>query len=234
MAPMHEHASIDALAEALAQRLEALLVEAVTMRGTALLALAGGRTPMPVYRRLAMRALPWSQVRLIATDERWVDGGHRARNEDELRRAFAAAHGLQILPLVPPQAEAPPNLGTALANLDPLHAQPFDAVLLGMGADAHTASLFPNSAGLAAALDPESRVDACVIHPDPLPPEAPYPRISLTARRLLATRALLLAITGDAKRTVLEQARQSDAPLQQPVSVFLRQYRLPVEIHWSP
>jgi 6-phosphogluconolactonase len=234
MFALHEHASIDGLAEALAQRLEALLAEAVTVRGTALLALAGGRTPMPVYRRLAARALPWSQLRLVATDERWVGMGHPARNEDELRRAFAAAHGLQILPLVPPQADAPPDLDTALANLDPVHAQPFDAVLLGMGADAHTASLFPLNNGLAAALDPESCVDACVIHPDPLPPEAPYPRISLTARRLLATRALLLAITGEGKRAVLQQALQSTTPLQHPVSVFLQQYRVPVEIHWSP
>lgn len=234
MVTLHEHRSVDALSEALAQRLEALVVDAVTARGTALLALAGGRTPLPAYRRLAARALPWSQVRLLATDERWVGRGDQARNEDELRRAFGSAHGLQILPLVPQEVDAPPFLDTALASLDPLHAYAFDVVLLGMGADAHTASLFPHAAGLAAALDPQASADACVIHPEPLPPEAPYPRISLTARRLLSTRALLLAVTGEAKRAVLEQARQSGTPLQHPVSVFLQQYRLPAEIHWSP
>src|SRR5690606_22120292 len=112
------------------------------------------------------------------------------------------------------------------------HRQAFDAVVLGMGNDGHTASLFPGAVALAAGFDPA--LDACRIDPDPLPPEAPYPRISLTVARLLRARALHLVITGERKRAALEQAIAGNDPWRHPVMAVLAAPGAEVQIHWSP
>lgn len=227
------HPDIDALVEALATALEAEIRVGLAMRGRAVLALAGGRTPLPVYERLANAALDWSKVALLASDERWVSDDHRARNERELREAFANASGLQILPLIPATAGQHVSPEAALATLTTI-AEPFDAVLLGMGADGHFASLFPGAAELAAGLDPHNPNDTLVVHPDPLPTGAPFARISLSKARLLRTRRLLLAITGEAKRAVLHRAQTALDPLTLPISALLHDPSVQVEIHWSP
>jgi 6-phosphogluconolactonase len=227
------HANPEALAAALADDLEGIVRAALARRGGAMLALAGGRTPFPIYRRLAAAALDWSRVVLLATDERWVDHHHPACNGREMRAAFAAAQGVHILPLTPGSAEGRASAELAQATLASLPA-PFDAVLLGMGGDGHFASLFPGSAELAAGLDPDSPDDALVIHPDPLPPEAPFPRISLSAARLLRSHRLLLAVTGEAKRAVLDRAQTRPDPSTLPISALLHHPATQVEIHWSP
>lgn len=227
------HRDTDVLAESVAGTLAAAIRTGLAERGRAVLALAGGRTPFPVYRRLAQAELDWSRVLLLPTDERWVDQDHPACNAREMRAAFAAADGVKIMPLVPqvagPIAETE-RADQILADL----ADPFDAVLLGMGADGHFASLFPGAASLAAGLDPLGPDDALVVHPDPLPPEAPYPRISLSTARLLRTRRLLLAATGASKRDVLDRAQARPDPFNLPISALLHDPAAQVEIHWSP
>jgi 6-phosphogluconolactonase len=114
------------------------------------------------------------------------------------------------------------------------HPGAFDAVVLGMGADAHTASLFPNARQLAAGLDPASTLEALRVDPDPLPAEAPFPRISLTAARLLRARSLLLAIGGDAKRAVFAQACADADAEARPIAALLHAPGACVNVHWSP
>ena len=227
------HPDAAALAEAVAKVLAEAIRSGVAQRGEAVLALAGGRTPFPVYRRLAEYALDWPRVTLLATDERWVDHDHPACNMREIRAAFAAATGVRVLSLTPveqgPDASAR-HAEAALASV----SGPFDAVLLGMGGDGHFASLFPGSAELRAGLDPANPAAALVVHPEPLPPEAPYARISLTASRLLRTHRLLLAATGAAKRAVLGQAKLRSEPDALPISTLLHDDSAQLEIHWSP
>lgn len=241
-----EHADDAALHAAVADALAAAIAEGVAARGVATLALAGGSTPFPAYRQLAARALPWAQVRVWPSDERWVPGAHPANNLRALREAFAGAgfalRGLLPAALERAAADAAPGAPDASAAEADLAALPtrFDACLLGMGGDGHTASLFPGEPRLAALLAPAGGPDAAVVIPDPLPPEAPFARITLTAQRLLRSRRLLLAITGDAKRRVLEAALRPDAdPLRLPVAALLRAAGVdgagaPVAIHWSP
>ena len=227
------HPDDETLAILLAEQLETLIRTALLERGKAVLALAGGRTPFPVYRQLAQARLDWTKVYLVATDERWVSSDHPARNSREMRSAFAAAEGIHVLDLVPSTAEQPADAQTAETALAGV-SEPFDAVLLGMGGDGHFASLFPGAAALAAGLDPASPHAALQLDPVPLPPEAPYPRISLTLARLMHTRRLFLVATGESKRSVLDRAQaQCDAP-DLPVSVLLHRTPVPVEIHWSP
>ncbi|MCA1714067.1 MAG: 6-phosphogluconolactonase [Gammaproteobacteria bacterium] len=229
----HAYTGFEALAEAVARHLHAACARAIEQRGEALLALAGGRTPLPLYRRLATHALPWSRVRVLPTDERCVPHGHAACNLDQVRTAFIAAQHVQLAGLTTPDGDPDRSLTHGLAMLA-RHRGAFDAVVLGMGDDGHTASLFPGAEGLSAALDPASTVDACRIDPDPLPPEAPYPRITLTVARLLRTRVLHLVVTGADKRTIVQRAQASGDRLRYPVAAILHAPDTCVDIHWSP
>lgn len=236
--PLTLHADAGALAGAVAGALAEAIRLGVATQGESWLALAGGSTPFAAYRRLAAMDLPWSQVHLVASDERWVPSGHERRNERALTEAFAAARGVHLHPLVP--ADAAPDafqagrastLAVAEASLAPLRHRAFDAVLLGMGSDAHFASLFPRVTP-ATALDAGERAPLVALTPDPLPPEAPYPRVSLTLSRLVATHALLLMITGETKRAVLESARTRPAS-EAPIHALLAAAP-DLAIHWSP
>ena len=227
------HPDAAALAEAIAGLLAEAIRAGVSQRGQAVLALAGGRTPFPVYRRLAEVVLDWPRVTLLATDERWVDHDHPACNTREIRTAFAAATGVRVLPLTPVAPGPNASARHARATLASLPG-PFDAVLLGMGGDGHFASLFPGAAELRTGLDPANPDDALVVHPEPLPPEAPYARISLSASRLLRTRRLLLVATGAAKRAILDRAKARPQSIALPISALLHDDSAQVEIHWSP
>jgi len=233
----HLYADAGALATALATRLENIVREAIAERGQAALALAGGRTPFPAYRALAGRDLDWSRVVLMPTDERCVPHDHPACNLREMRNAFAGAPGVRFASLT--LADGDPDRSVVHAReMLSQHPGDFDAVVLGMGNDAHTASLFPGAANLPTALDPRGREDACRIDPRPLPPEAPFPRITLTAARLLRARSLHLALTGEGKHAVLRQAQAAQDVLRYPVAAILDGASLhapgaAMHIHWS-
>jgi 6-phosphogluconolactonase len=228
----HHHADADALAAALAARLDEDTRDALAVRGRATLALAGGRTPFPAYHALAARPLDWRQVAVMPTDERCVPHADPASNLRGMRDAFARAAGVQLQPLTAEDGDPGRSLAQAQAMLA-RHRDDFDAVVLGMGNDAHTASLFPGAVNLAVALDPANPDDACRIDPVPLPPEAPYPRITLTAARLLRARSLHLLITGAGKLAVLREAQASADPMRHPIAAILHAPDVVVHIHWS-
>lgn len=230
----HTYPDAGALAESLGAELAQATRDALERRGAALLSLAGGRTPLPAYRDLALQPLAWPRVTLMPGDERCVPHDHPACNLRELRALFAAAPGVGIQSLTTPDGDADVSGAHARAMLAAYRDTPFDVTVLGMGADAHTASLFPNARQLAAGLDPASTLEALRVDPDPLPPEAPFPRISLTAARLLRSRALHLVVTGAAKRVVLEQACAAPDPMRQPVAAILHAPGARVHVHWSP
>ena len=227
----HEHDDIESLMANVAVQLHVACAEAIALRGRAMLALAGGRTPLPVYQQLATCPVPWSQVTVLPTDERCVPHDHPACNLREILTAFDA-RGVRAQALTSPDGDPDRSeeiARAALAN----HAAPFDAVVLGMGADGHTASLFPGAPELGAALEPNATIDACRIDPQPLPPDAPYPRITLTAARLLRARSLHLVITGVRKREVLKQAIASNDPMRHPVAAILHAPNARVHLHWT-
>lgn len=151
--------------------------------GAVAISLPGGSTPFPILAELVKHPLAWERVVAFPGDDRLVPEDHPASNTGKLRALLEPA-GASVRAL---------SLDTA-----PPH---FALVWLGMGADGHIASLFPNT-------DPRSDDPAPVrrLTPDPLPPEAPFDRITLTIPALLACEALLFVIRGDDKRAVLEGA----------------------------
>lgn len=232
----HDHPDVAALTARVALELEHACREAIRARGAAWLALAGGRTPLPIYARLASSDFAGT-ISAIPTDERCVPHAHPACNLRALREAFAASPAIVANGLTVADGDEAASLRHARALLA-LHAQPFDAVLLGMGADGHFASLFPGAANLADGLALEGGRTAIATLPDPLPPEAPFARISLTLPRLLHARTILLVVTGEDKRRTLRQAQQhadgAAAPGSLPVAALLQARDHRVQIHWSP
>ncbi|TBR14590.1 MAG: 6-phosphogluconolactonase [Lysobacter sp.] len=220
-----------ALAASLARLLEAAVYDAREAGRIPTLALAGGRTPLPAYAALAATAT--GHLRVLPTDDRCVPRDHPASNAGELQRLFAAARGVDVLPLTTDDGEPDASERHARRMLASL-PDAFDAVVLGMGADAHTASLFPGARQLDAALDPASMADACRVDPDPLPAEAPFPRISLTLPRLLRTRSLHLVVTGKVKREILGAAFTDADARSRPIAAVLHAPGACVHIHWSP
>ena len=196
-------ASDSAIADWLEARLRAALAAAP---GAVAITVPGGATPFPILAELALRELDWPRVAVWPGDERIVAERDPASNVGRIRAALAQT-GAQITSLV--ELSQPPHFALAW---------------LGMGGDGHIASLFPNT-------DPHAD-DPLVVRrltPDPLPPEAPFERLSLTIPALLASDALLFVIRGDAKRALFEAAAagQNDLPVarllraaSQPVTCF--------------
>ncbi len=211
--------------ESLADAAAEALVDAMNAPGPANLVAAGGSTPLATYRRLSVLDLNWSRVTVTLGDERWVDASAPESNErmirESLLREYAAA--ARFLPLKGHGANPDDDAATVEPELRRM--VPFSAVLLGMGEDGHVASLFPGN-------------------PSPAPDRwcigvamsglAPFvPRITLTPRALLATRSLVLQITGPAKRAIVDQVL-AGAGEDLPVAWILRQAATPVRVLWAP
>jgi len=217
-------ASRSALADAAADALEA------TLAGGGLLVAAGGSTPAPAYEQLARRDLPWNQVAVTLTDERRVDPASDDSNAAMVRARLLTgpAASARFITLrteaLSPDAEA----RAAERRLAPL--LPAAGVLLGMGADGHVASLFPGAPELAAGLDLE---DERLCLPIARAGLAPFvPRLTLTAHALTQTRLLILLISGEAKRLLIERISE-DAGYAPPAATVLRQARCPVRVLWA-
>ena len=172
------------------------------------MAFTGGSTPLKVFAQLAGQGLDWSSTTIALTDDRCVPDDHPASNFGKLAAALSGT-GATFERLVE---------GAAVA--------PFDLVWLGMGEDGHVASLFPHMHAL---IRPGRSVIATT--PVPLPPEAPFDRLTLNKRALMATQAIILVATGASKKALIERVLAgSDA---YPVSDFLRGSGPPVTIYWS-
>lgn len=217
----------EALADAVAENLNAGLDE----RGTASLAVSGGSTPRRFFEALGAREdVDWENVAITLVDERWVDEASERSNARLVRESLlqgpASAAGFVPLYSGTPEPDATgiAEANAALANLP----MPFDAVILGMGNDGHTASFFPGGDTLEVALNSDGPIVAINA------PGAGEPRVTFTLPRLLATRALYLHIEGDEKAQVLDTALQTGPVESMPVRAVLSQNHIAVSLFWCP
>jgi 6-phosphogluconolactonase len=225
-----EYDSIDEMADAVAGDIGFIVESALDARGSALLALPGGKTPLPIFKRLAEAKLPWKNVTIIPTDERLVPLDSPLSNIRAIAGTFLKA-GARVFPIGTDIADYRLAGNSADARLQDLKFPP-DLVWLGMGDDGHTASIFAGP-DLQDALDAPKARRAVGVMPDPLPPEAPVPRVTLTRAAILSARTLLITLTGDAKRATLEQAIADGHSSQVPIGRVLAEAEQPIDIHCS-
>lgn len=212
-----------ALVAALSGQIADELRAAIAARGRAVLSVPGGTTPAPVFEALAETDLDWSKVYVLLNDERWVDETSPRSNTALLKRSLLTGRAAQahLLPLYAPMPAPEEALDELSAALSPY--LPIDVLLLGMGADMHTASLFPAADLLAEALSEEAPVLMAL-----RAEAAGEPRITLSARVLKAARATHILITGDEKRAALARA-QTLPPMLAPVACVLPA----ATVHWA-
>jgi 6-phosphogluconolactonase len=219
-----------AMARRVADDVQSIIGSAIQARGSAVLAMPGGRTPVPIFRELARRRLEWPRVTLVPTDDRLVPVGNPLSNAGLLRAHFGGT-GARLPTLFDDGGDVDAAGRSADKMLGTFH-WPLDLVWLGMGEDGHTASILPGPDFGAALAGPTGR-RACGVTPDPLPAEAPVARVTLTRAALVATRSLMLTITGRKKRTMAEQAIKDGPSSRVAIGRVLASARVPVEIYWS-
>jgi 6-phosphogluconolactonase len=215
------------LAEMLAEDVADTLYSLIEENGKATIAVSGGSTPAPFFAALAKIDLDFSKITFVMVDERWVDVRHADSSERLLHEAFAGL-SVNIFSLAPLQNEnvtaGAERLNKALNNIN------IDIAILGMGDDGHTASLFPNHVSLNEGLNPDCKLNCIAITDSPKPPAQ---RVSLTYAKIMQARQLILHITGESKKGVLEQAYQIKNKAELPISAFLQQTEIPIYIYYA-
>ena len=215
MSDWHSFADRESLDQALAAHVASRLQQGIVERGTAHLVVSGGSTPIHLFSILADADIKWGRVVVLLADERWVPVDHEDSNERLVRETLftGKAKSAQFLSLLPTPHDETTNI-SGLSTL--LRSLPrFDVVLLGMGEDAHTASLFPCSTALREGLTTQQ--GALITRPR----NAPHRRVSMSKKRLQATECGVVHIVGEKKKAVLERARKSEDEMRYPISAFL-------------
>ena len=207
----------------LANTIAGELADFLRREGRASLCVPGGTTPGPVFDTLAGVDIDWAGVSVFLNDERWVPESSPRSNTRLLRERLirGKAAGAALVPLHADTPTPEESLADLAAGIAP-HL-PISVLLLGMGADMHTASLFPGADRLAEALAADAPI-LMALRAD----AAGEPRVTLTAPVLRGAMACHILITGAEKRAALERAQQL-GPLEAPVCAVLAN----ATVHWA-
>lgn len=226
---LHKFTDSAALNTDFASRLVAILSSAITERGAAYLVVSGGRTPQALFQTLAATPLAWDKVTILLADDRYLPVDAEQSNERLVKATLLQQYAAKAT-FVSLYAEAE-HAFAAITDILPRVAElpTFDAVILGMGEDGHTASLFPCSAQLSAGLSDSA---PAVLATEPT--SAPFQRVSLSKTRLLDSRHIFLHLVGENKFPVLQQALLNTDPMQMPISAFLHHPSQTVDVMYSP
>jgi len=223
----------DNLAKELSDRIAKKLTTAIETKGKASLLVSGGSTPSLLFEKLCLQDIDWKKVWISLVDERWVIASHEASNERLVRSHLlqSKAAAANFIPMVnyAYTAEAGAKVCSEMLSQIP---EPFDMVLLGMGNDGHTASLFPCSEELALGLDLNSELRCLAVNPK----TAPHARMSYTLPALLNSQQIILMLTGKAKWQVYQEAGSDDskdAEKQMPIRAFLHQKNTKLDVYWA-
>lgn len=213
-----------AAASALADRVAADLRAGLAADGCAVLAVSGGRTPGVLFDALSTRSLDWNRVTVTLVDERCVPESSDRSNArlvraHLLRGQAAMAHFMPLYSVEPDRAERE-------AQFEQLLRRGFDAVVLGLGLDGHTASFFPDAAEIVHALDLAAAPSILRI----ASASSQEPRVTFSASALVKTRGLYLQAEGADKAAVITRALADGPTVALPIRVFMRQHLRPFEI----
>ncbi|MGR8978663.1 MAG: 6-phosphogluconolactonase [Gammaproteobacteria bacterium] len=200
----HHFETADQVAEAVSRHILSAADKAISSSGRFKLVLAGGGTPEKVYRLLSKAGADWSHWHIYYGDERCLPRDDPDRNSMMATRAFLAQVDIPAEQIHTIPAEMGPEQAAAFYQKTVADSLPFDLVLLGMGEDGHTASLFPGHRH-----NPDELAHAVYDSPKP-----PSERVSISAKALSTTGELIFIVTGKSKREAVKQWRQGkDLPV---------------------
>lgn len=230
MANFTNFPSTDDLNRRLAQRIITELQKGIDTKGKASLVVSGGKTPLGLFKLLSQQPFAWEKVTITLADERWVDSDDDASNEKFVRQHLLQDHAATAHFVSLKNESLTPFDGAEGIEKNLKHIEkPFDVVILGMGDDGHTASLFPGAENLFPALDMSSK-RLCM---GMTPLTAPLDRLTLTLPALLNSHQIFLHLVGDNKRAVYQQAQKGDDVNEMPVRAVIHQTQTPVDVFWS-
>ncbi|ROS01419.1 6-phosphogluconolactonase [Sinobacterium caligoides] len=200
----------------------------------ALVFLSGGSTPKPLYQILANSPLNFSAIDWLMVDERWVDYQHEASNQRFIDDCFSSASGFALRGMKNSQPNPSAGLRELEASYQAVKSRS-DICILGMGPDGHTASLFPQAAGLKQALADDCEQRVCAIEARPSAVTGSHvQRATLSINAIIDSNNLILLITGEEKLAVYQAAKSAADSIETPVAAVLQQQHTDVHVYWSP
>lgn len=222
----HRYENDDILAHELADAIAKDLIRAIELRGKGSLIVSGGSTPKKLFSRLSQLDLPWEKITIGLCDERWVSPEHPDSNEKLVRESLMINHASKAsfvgmytseYDIESAQAICSQKIRSALA--------PLDVLILGMGEDAHTASLFPYNPKLSEAYTTE---ESCIALQ---PQSAPHMRMSLSLNAIVSAHRLYLHFQGEKKVALFHEARNGDDKTAMPIRAILQQPDIALEVY---
>lgn len=228
---LHEHSDAAVAAQAQAEAVASALKQALAEKGRAVLAVSGGKSPIAFFEALSQFDLDWKNIGITLVDERIVPVNHADSNtglvHQYLLKNKAVAAGW--IPVIAEDADEAALADSEQAVAFALqHYQQPDVLVLGMGGDGHTASLFPQAPQLPDAINLENNLT--LIHTTPV--TAPHERVSMTLDAILNTLNVFLAIQGADKKAVFDKAAE-EPTTEYPISLILNNERVDCHVFYT-
>jgi len=229
MHKMNEFASRDALDESLATKVAAELSQAIADKGRASIAVSGGSTPKGFFKALSQFDLAWDKVTVTLADERWVEFESDASNTRLVHENLLQNNAKNATFFHLKKGEFTESTLAELNVSAKATLLPLDVLILGMGEDGHTASLFPCSEQIEQGLDTTNELALMKV----VPKTAPNDRITFTFSELIKSKNVILHVCGDNKKVVLDKANEANDFFEMPIRAFLQNQNIETQVYWA-
>ena len=216
---------VDALSLSIIDKLK----EAILKNGKASLLVSGGSTPKPLFEKLSSFDIPWEKVKIALCDERWLSSTHIDSNEKLVKDSLLVnfAKNAEFVSMYQENI----NIKDAQNTCSDIYKKelfPFDVLILGMGNDGHTSSLFPHNIKLKEALETFDRLCICMT-----PSDAPYERMSLTRAAILSANNIYLHFEGEEKQKIYKKVVEGIDSHEMPIASILNQDKKIIEVYYK-
>lgn len=230
MYQLNDFDSREQLDQALAENVSQILQSAIALKGKASIAVSGGSTPKGFFNVLSTKDIDWNKVTVTLADERWVELNSDASNtrlvhENLLQNKASSAKFFYLKQGEKLCEETLTDLNLAANNT----LLPLDVLILGMGEDGHTASLFPCSEQIKQGLDSTNESSLMKVEPK----TAPHQRITFSFAALKQSENTFLHVCGEGKKQVLDKALSSNDIFEMPIRAFLQDNSIDTQVYWA-